>query len=331
MADLPSDRVDPSTPFTYCGVDYFGPFFVKEGRKELKRYGALFTCMASRAIHIEIANSLTTDSFLNALRRFLAIRGPIKQLRSDQGTNFIGARNELQKALNEMDNSKIKHFLLEHDCDFFAFKLNVPDASHMGGVWERQIRTVRSVLASMVGSMGTQLDDESLRTFVYEVAAIVNSRPLTTDNLNDPRSLEPLTPNHLLTQKSKVLLPPPGAFQSADLYCRKRWRRVQYLVNEFWTRWRKEYLLSLQPRQKWVSHTRNMKVGDIVIVEDKNTPRNRWQLARISQTIVDHDGRVRKVKINMSSTLDKRGKRTGPVVCLERPIHKLVVLVESTE
>lgn len=179
--------------------------------------------------------------------------------------------------------------------------------------------------------MGTQLDDESLRTFVYEVAAIVNSQPLTTDNLNDPRSLEPLTPNHLLTQKSKVLLSPPGAFQSADLYCRKRWRRVQYLVNEFWTRWRKEYLLSLQPRQKWVSQTRNMKVGDIVIVEDKNTPRNRWQLARISQTIVDHDGRVRKVKINMSSTLDKRGKRTGPVVCLERPIHKLVVLVESTE
>ena len=88
-ADLPEDRIEPTAPFTYSAVDYFGSFVVKEGRKEVKRYGVLFTCMSSRAIHIEIANTLETDSFINALRRFQAERGPIRQLRSDQGTNFI--------------------------------------------------------------------------------------------------------------------------------------------------------------------------------------------------------------------------------------------------
>ena len=131
MSDLPEDR-----PFTYCAVDCFGPFIVKDKQKELKRYGVLFTCMASRAIHIEIANSLDTDSFLNALRRFISRRGPIRQLCSDQGTNIVGARTELTKALGEMDQDKIKSCLLDNQCDWITFKMNVPAASHMGGVWE---------------------------------------------------------------------------------------------------------------------------------------------------------------------------------------------------
>ena len=122
---------------------------VKERRKEIKRYGVIFTCMASRAIHLEIANSLDTDSFLNAFRRFTSRRGPVRQLRSDQGTNFVGARRELLEALNEMDQEKIKSSLLKEQCDWITFKMNVPSASHMGGVWERQIRTVRNVLSSL--------------------------------------------------------------------------------------------------------------------------------------------------------------------------------------
>ena len=108
MADLPQSRLEDVPPFTYSAVDYFGPWYVKEGRKEVKRYGALFTCMASRAIHIEIAHSMETDSFIQALRRFICRRGTIRELRSDRGTNLVGAENELKKAVEEMDDGKIK-------------------------------------------------------------------------------------------------------------------------------------------------------------------------------------------------------------------------------
>ena len=172
----------------------------------------LFTCMASRAVHVETANTLETDSFINALRRFLAEHGPIRQMRSDRGTNFVGAKRELGEALREIDQSRVRDFLLKENCDWVEFKLNVPHASHMGGVWERQIRTVRSVLAALLEETGSQLDDESFRTLLKEVQNIVNSRPLTSTNFASPDAPEPLTPNYLLTAKTRVLMPPPSIF-----------------------------------------------------------------------------------------------------------------------
>ena len=178
--------------------------------------------MGSGAIHLETVITMETDSFINALRRFLSIRGPIRQLRSDQGTNLVGAKNELERALSEIDDTQVQQFLLKQGCDYFRFNMNVPSASHMGGSWERQIRTVRSILSSLLNEAGLQLNDELLRTLMCEAAAaIVNSRPLTVDSLYDATSLEPLTPNHLLTLKSKVILPPPSEFLRADVYARR--------------------------------------------------------------------------------------------------------------
>ena len=218
MADLPADCLEENPPFAYSAVDYFGPFFIKEGRRELKRYGVLFTCMSSRAVHLETAASLTTDSFLNAYRRFIGRRGPVRQLRSDQGTNFIGASNELKAALSEMNQDTLKKEIARTSCDWITFKMNVPSASHMGGTWERQIRTVRSVLSALLHDHGRQLDDESLQTLMIEAESIVNSQPLTTDETTCKETPDVLTPSHLLTQKSQVVLPPPGVFQRADLY-----------------------------------------------------------------------------------------------------------------
>ncbi|CAB4017128.1 hypothetical protein pdam_00011563, partial [Paramuricea clavata] len=119
MADLPQSRLEDVLPFTYSAVDYFGPWYViKEGRKEVKRYGALFTCMAGRAIHIDVTHSMETDSFIQALRRFTCRRGAIRELRSDRGTNFIGAENELNRAVEEMDDDKIKAELLKDGIDW---------------------------------------------------------------------------------------------------------------------------------------------------------------------------------------------------------------------
>lgn len=327
MADLPADRVDPSPPFSYIGLDCFGPFYTKQGRKEYKRYGLLLTCLSSRAIHIEMVEDLTTDAFINALRCFIAIRGPVRQIRSDQGTNFVGAKNELEKSLLELDKERISTYLAQNQCDF---KMNVPEASHRGGIWEHQIRTVRSVMSSVLAQARGRLDDASLRTFFYEAMSIVNNRPLTTDIISDPKSAEPLTPNHLLTMKTSVPLPPPGNFAREDLYTRKRWQRVQFLTEQFWSRWRKEYLTNISLRQQWHTPKRNVQVGDVVVVKDENTPRNVWKLARVVEANEDDDGLVRKVKVQVGTTdLGKKGERLKQVSVLERPVQKLVVLVEN--
>lgn len=246
MSDLPTERVTPAAPFTYSGVDVFGPFYLKEGRKELKRWRLVFTCLSSRAVHLETLNNMDTDSFVNGLRRFVGRRGKVRQLYSDQGTNFIGARNEFFPAINE---DTVKEFLLKNECDLIDFKLNVPCASHMGGTWERMIRTVRLVLSCLLKTQGTQIDDEGLRTLFVEVDNIVNSRPLTVQNINDAEA-EVITPNHLLTLKSKTVQPPPGIFTSADVYLRKRWKRVQALSDQFWKSWQKEYCLLHVKRAK---------------------------------------------------------------------------------
>ena len=121
----------------------------------------------------------------------------IRQLRCDRGTNIVGAEAELKKALKEMNHDPVKSHLLKEGCDYIKFNFNPPAASHMGGVWERR------VLEALLQQHGRQLDDEALCTLMCEVMAIVNSRPLTVDFINDGTSTEPLTPNHLLTQKSR--------------------------------------------------------------------------------------------------------------------------------
>ena len=110
MSDLPSDRMQEAPPFTYCSVDYFGPFYIKDKRKEVKQYGSLFTCLASRDVHIEVADSLNTDSFIMALKCFVSLRGNICELRSDWGTNFVGAERELREAIKEMNHERLRTF-----------------------------------------------------------------------------------------------------------------------------------------------------------------------------------------------------------------------------
>lgn len=219
----------------------------------------------------------------------------------------------------------IKSYLADQQCEFL---FNAPHASHTGGVWERQIRTVRSVLKATVDLCPGRLSNASLRTLFYEAMAIINSRPLTPANLNDPQAEAPLTPNHLLTMKSTVPLPPPGSFSKEDMYTRKAWRRVQYLLEQFWARWRKEYLLNLQRRQKWAKPQRSLQVGDVVLLTT-DAPRMKWPLAMVTSAKPDADGLVRKVHVRIGTrNLDKRGRPEKGLSELERPIQKLILLLE---
>ncbi len=172
MAELPKERVEASAPFTHSGMDCFGPFIVKKARKEYKRYGLIFTCLYSRAVHIEMLEDLSTDSFINSLRCFISLRGAVQQLRCDQGSNFVGARNELKEALKQCDTKLLEIFLTEKQCEFV---FNAPSDSQAGSVWERQIRTVRSVLNATFAQCPGRLDDASLRTLLHEAMAIINS------------------------------------------------------------------------------------------------------------------------------------------------------------
>ena len=149
-----------------------------------------------------------------------------------------------------MDHQNIRHFLENLGSDYIIWHRNPPKASHMGGVWERQICSAQNILMSLLVTHGRSLNDELLRTLFAETEAILNSRPLTVETLGDVKSEQPLSPNNILTMKTKVVMPPPGEFVRADEFSRRRWRRVQHIANEFWQRWRKEFLSALQFRQK---------------------------------------------------------------------------------
>lgn len=311
MADLPRNRVVPDEPpFTRSGVDLFGPFNVKRGRSHVKRYGVIFTCLASRAVHIEMATSLETDSFIHALRRFIARRGQVKEMRSDNGTNFVGADRELKKAIKEWNTSQIENSLLQRD---IKWMFNPPSGSHHGGVWERIIRSIRQIMVATLREQS--LDDEGLQTFFCECEAILNSRPITMPS-NDINDLEALTPQHLLLLKIQPNLP-PGIFQADDNYARRRWRQVQYMSDLFWKRWTREYLPLLQKRQKWNHPSRNFIPGDVVLIVDESAPRGSWLMGRIVKTTEDEHGMVRKVRVKTKTNE------------LERPISKLCLLQEA--
>ncbi|KAL4005475.1 hypothetical protein ACER0C_005188 [Sarotherodon galilaeus] len=297
-------------PFTRTGVDYFGPFEVKRGRSTVKRYGVIFTCLAIRAVHLEVAASLDTDSFINALRRFIARRGQVVELRSDNGTNFVGAEWELTKAIQEWNTCKIESTLTQKGIKWI---FNTPAASHHGGVWERLIKSVRKILSATLKTQN--LDEESLQTFLCETEAILNSRPITTPS-NDPNDLEALTPNHLLLLKARPSLP-PGLFQQEDIYACRRWRQVQYMADLFWKRWVREYLPQLQTRQKWTRVSRNFVPGDIVLLVDETAPRNSWLIGRVTQAMPDEHGLVRRVRVKTKTSE------------LDRPITKVCLLLEA--
>ena len=157
-----------------CRHGYLRAFPGKESALRSEAVRVIFTCLTTRAIHIEMPYNLTTDAFIYALRKFMAIRGPIRLLRCDNGTNFVGANKELARSFEAIQSDILRNFALENNCDI-EFRTNPPYTSHMGGGWERLIRVVRSVLSTILDQHSTRLNDSSLGTFLYEVAAVVNT------------------------------------------------------------------------------------------------------------------------------------------------------------
>ena len=308
MADLPRERCEPGrAPFCFTGVDMFGPFYAKVGRSEVKRYGCLYTCFSTRAIHIEVLNNLEIDTFINGFVRFVSRRGYAQKVWSDNGTNLVGARSELSKSLRDLDRGKVVRVARRMEIEWV---FNPPLASHHGGVWERMIRRVRRILIALLNS-NTRLTVEILHTVFCEVECIVNSRPITKCS-DDVHDVAALTPNHLLLLRDNQA-EPWGVVSDGDTY-RKHWRHVQHIATLFWRRWIKESLPELQRRQKWVKDEPNLNVGDLVLLLDENSPRGSWSLGLVKEISVGRDGLVRSVRVKTTTRE------------LVRPITKLVVL-----
>ncbi|XP_043206534.1 uncharacterized protein LOC122372920 isoform X2 [Amphibalanus amphitrite] len=312
MASLPESRVTAGTgAFEKVGLDVFGPFLVKSGRGERKRFGLMCTCLVTRAVHVEVLCSLTADSLINAVRRISARRGAIRYVISDRGTNLVGADRELREALREVDYDRLHGESVKHG---IHWEFNPPTASHFSGATERQIRTFRKIMRSMPQQ---RLDDETLQTLFCEIEAVINSRPLNYVSTSDG-NVEPISPNHLLLLRGNAS-GEPGEFSENDSFSRRKWRHVQYLASQFWRRWLAEYVPTLQTRQKWRQAGRNLQIGDIVLVLDKDLPRGSWPLGRIVRVFPSADRLVRKALVRTSTST------------YLRPIHKMVLVHSDSD
>jgi len=322
MGDLPVDRLSPGAPFTVCGVDVFGPWAVvarktRGGLSQSKRWAVIFTCMATRAVHLEVLEDMSSPAFINAMRRFVALRGPVKEFRSDRGTNFVGALESIHATGICVEDGPVQKHL--HGTGT-VWRFNPPHASHMGGAWERLIGIARRILDSMLlNSHGQKLTHEVLCTFMCEVCAVMNSRPIAPLSA-DPENPEVISPAMLLTQKTEGLQPLTTSMDMKDLY-RSQWRYVQLLSNTFWKRWRNGYLQTLQTRCKWTEERPNVKVGDVVLLKDTEVHRNQWPLGIVTRTFPsDSDNNVRTVELRVT-----RGEKTATYV---RPVTEMVLLLE---
>ena len=295
MADLPSERLEEGPPFTYVGLDVFGPWSIttrrtRGGQANSKRWAVLFTCLCIRAIHIEVIEDLSSSAFINALRRFVAIHGKVKQFRSDRGTNFVGATPDLRIDSINVEDEHVKKYLYDTGT---VWVFNTPHSSHMGGVWERLIGVARRILDSMLLDV-SNLTHEILVTLMAEISAIVNSRPLVPVSY-DEEFQEILCPATLLTHKFD-LDQHQIQLDVKDMY-RSQWKRVQHLADTFWLKWKREYLQTLQPRKKWLNEKNNLQIGDVVLMRDNDVGRTSWPIVKVERVFPSDDGFVRKCEV----------------------------------
>ncbi|XP_052901623.1 uncharacterized protein LOC128309307, partial [Anopheles moucheti] len=284
MGNVPSQRVAVGQrAFSFTGVDYFGPLLVAVGRRVEKRWGVIFTCLTCRAIHLEMAHSLTTASCIMAIRRFIARRGKPIEIISDRGTNFVGSARELEEALQTVDvNAMMDEFVGPE----MKWSFNLPAAPHFGGCWERLVRSVKKVLGQF--ELPRKPTDEVLMSTLTEIEFIINSRPLTYVPLDDEMDT-PITPNHLLLGSSNGCKP-PAVFDDSGIAAKSAWRAAQRNADVFWRRWVSEYLPTLTRRSKWFVSVRPIQVGDVVIVVDNCLPRNSWPKGRVIDVVRAQDG-----------------------------------------
>ena len=308
MANLPRSRLEPFTPpFYYTACDYFGPYKVKISRnKTAKHYGVIFTCLNTRAVHLEVAVDYSTMEFIQTLRRFFAIRGQPALMLSDNGSQLVGAERELREMIKGWDIKQLKEFNAEKG---MKWQFATPAAPHQNGCAESLVKSTKIALKIAIGEQ--VLTPFEFYTCLLEVANVVNQRPIGRVP-NDPDDGSYLCPNDMLLGRASSTVP-QGPFRETN-NPRHRVEFVQKIVETFWRRWTRDVFPSLVPRKKWNAEKRNVRVDDVVIVQDPNAVRGKWTIGRVINVYPGKDGRVRNVKLKT------------PTTEYQRPITKIVVI-----
>lgn len=306
MADLPTARVQEAKAFTHTGVDFAGPINItlsrRRGVKSQKAYICLFICLTTKAIHIELVSDLSTDNFLNAFKRFLSRRGPVSCMYSDNATNFIGAKNCLDDLYKFLEANSTNEVLRnEFNIRRIEWKTIPPRAPHFGGLWESNIKSIKSHLYRVVGTQ--LLCYEELLTVLTQIEALLNSRPLCL--LSSCHYPEALTPAHFL-MSSPIQHLPAYDMTKERISLLKRKELLDHLVQSYWKKWHIEYLHSLQMRQKWNSPANNILVGTIVLVHQEDASPLYWPVGVVEEIFPGKDGVVRVALVRTPSGNFKR-------------------------
>lgn len=292
MAPLPRARITAYIrPFSFVGLDYFGPVQITVGRHSETRWGVLFTCLSVRAIHLEVAHSLTTDSCVQSILRFIHRRGQPVEFFSDNGTNLRGASKELQCAIRDVDHRAVADQIVTSST---AWNFNPPRSPHMGGAWEVMVRLVKRCLDKVMPSRNP--NEELLQTIFAEVEHIVNSRPLSyIPILNE--NCEAITPNHFLLGSSSGVKPIQPPSDDQELLTNS-WKKSIQIGEHFWKRFVKEVLPQLLNREKWRDPVKELRVGDIVLIIDELNQRCEYPKGKVIQIHPsEKDGIIRKATV----------------------------------
>ncbi|XP_065093423.1 uncharacterized protein LOC135714082 [Ochlerotatus camptorhynchus] len=314
MGNLPTSRIVPSPPFAVTGVDYAGPFLVKQGShrpKLVKAYVAVYVCMAPKAVHLEVVSNLSSDAFLASLKRFISRRGMVQQIHSDNATNFHGANHELHELYRQFQDQqtakKIQQFCQAREIQWHFIP---PDAPEFGGLWEAAVKATKTHLKRVVRNV--KLTFEEMATILTEIEAILNSRPLYSVS-SDPADPQVITPAHYLIGRP-LIAPAEPSLEDINVNRLDRWQHLQLMREHFWRAWSRDYLNSLQPRKKNLRTTPNLRPRMVVVLHDKTQPPLSWKLGRITSVYPGDDGLVRAIDVFTNGSTYRR------------PINKVSVL-----
>lgn len=312
MSQLPKNRTQLEFPFLHSSVDLAGPILIADrkgrGCKLLKSYLCIFVCLAVKAVHLELVTDLSKEAFMAALRRFISRRGKPKTITTDNGTNFVGAFNEMHSFISQSASE-----LADEGIKFLFTPAYSP---HFNGMAEAAVRSTKYHLRRILNS--THLTFEELSTCLTQIEAILNSRPLIPLS-TDAHDLSVLTPAHFLIGRTLTSVPCPQMSETVNINLLQRHKRVEAIKQHFWHRFTNEYLSTLQQKTKWRTCKDDLTLNSLVLIKDKTTPPLFWLLGRVIKVYPGVDGINRVAEIKTKKGTIRRGWNNLCALPLDEP------------